>query len=237
MKAPALALALVCALPLAAVAQTPSTAPDVSAAAAQNSGPMIIQQVHSTFVIAPDAKFTRYDDKNVWLAGAYGGVLVDEQWLIGAGGYGMTNGGHDRGLWYFGGVFGWMPGGDRPITVSARVLLGFGEAEYSSTYTDYVTVGGPMPFNPTNRNQPPPTLRPVNYSVRYNEDVFVAEPQVDVAFRIAPWGRITAGAGYRAVDSYHYHDYYGYDYYGDHPDNGHRLHGATASVSLQLGRF
>lgn len=223
MKA-AVAAFFVCMLPVAAAAQE-------AAAAAQNSGPMIVQRTHSTFVIAPDYKFSRVDGRDANIAGVYGGVLLDEQWLLGAGGYWLANGSGGRSLGYGGAVVGWMTPADRTVGFSARSLVGWGEARLTDTVTipgirfadnfpDHFgpprTMGHPTPF-------PIPTPAPRTFDARSYRQFFVVEPQADVIFRVARWGRIDAGAGYRAIGA------------ADRSES--RLRGATASVSFQVGNF
>lgn len=222
MKA-AVAALLVGMLPAAAAAQD-------SAAAVQTSGPMVVQQVHTTFMVAPDFKISRMDGRTARIAGLYGGWVLDQQWLIGAGGYWLTNGSSGRGLAYGGGVFGWTSSVDGPIAFSARSLVGWGEAhltdsilmpqiEFPNDFFDHFGPNGM--FRPGGMGAPVLTAR--NYQVRFHEQFFVAEPQADVTFRIASWGRLDAGAGYRAIGAGH--------------GNERRLRGATASISFQVGNF
>jgi hypothetical protein len=64
---------------------------------------------------------------------------------------------------------------------------------------------------------------PGPYTVGYRQGFFVAEPQADVLFRVAGWGRLDAGIGYRAI--------------ADASHRGTRLRGAAASISFQVGNF
>lgn len=221
MKA-AIAVLAVVLLPVAAAAQE-------AAAEAQASGPMIVQQTHSTFVVAPDFKISRLDGHDARIAGVYGGFLLDEQWLLGAGGYWLTNGSGGRSLGYGGAVVGWMTPADRSIGLSVRSLIGWGEARL----TDTVTVPGIRIFDhfpdhfgpPGTMGHFGPVPNPVsrNFDVRFHRRFFVAEPQADVIFRVASWGRIDAGAGYRAIGA------------ADRSES--RLRGATGSLSFQIGNF
>src|SRR5260370_18078784 len=81
-RAAALAAAMA---PLTAAAQ--QTGDAVEQQTPQNRGPMIVERVHSGFLVAPDAKVTRVDRKTSELAGAYAGWLTDQTFFIGGGAY------------------------------------------------------------------------------------------------------------------------------------------------------
>ena len=54
-------------------------------------GPMVVERVHNGFAGAPDFKVTTLDRSTGRLVGGYGGWLIDNTLLIGAGGYWLTN--------------------------------------------------------------------------------------------------------------------------------------------------
>jgi hypothetical protein len=58
-------------------------------------------------------------------------------------------------------------------------------------------------------------------TVRFGEEFFVFEPQVDVSVRLAPWLRLVGGVGYRVVAADH--------------DFDDRLRGITGSLAIQFG--
>jgi hypothetical protein len=215
----ALGALLVCLLPLAAAAQD-----GVAAADMQNSGPMVVQPVHNTFIVAPDFKLSRFDGTTAALVGVYGGWLLDQQWLIGAGGYWLANGSDGRGLAYGGGVFGWSTSPARTIGFSARSLIGWGEASIPGTMTGLPPLfsGYGLPYCRGILCPPGPFPLP-RYPVVFHEGFFVAEPQADLLRRVASWGRLDVGAGYRAPAGAN-----GFE---------RQIRGATASVSLQVGNF
>ena len=66
-------------LPIAASAQTPP------AAAPASQGPMIVERIHSGFLVAPDVKVTEVDKKTSELVGGYAGWVTDATFLIGGG--------------------------------------------------------------------------------------------------------------------------------------------------------
>jgi hypothetical protein len=92
------ALAL-CLLPIAASAQT-GTALDLSAADQPSQGPMTVERVHNGFLVVPEYKFTEVDKRSAGLAGAYAGIVIDEHFFVGGGGYVLTTERHGRDLAY-----------------------------------------------------------------------------------------------------------------------------------------
>ena len=81
----------------------------------QNRGPMIVERVHSGFLVAPDVKVTRVDRTTSELAGAYAGWLTDQTFFIGGGAYVLANGSRDRRMAYGGLVVQWSGGRDQSI--------------------------------------------------------------------------------------------------------------------------
>lgn len=84
---PQAALAALAALlftPMAAAAQPPA------------SGPMTIERLHSGFLGGPDVKVTDVDGHTSVLVGGQGGWIADDTIFVGAAGYWLANGSHDR---------------------------------------------------------------------------------------------------------------------------------------------
>jgi hypothetical protein len=203
--------------PIAAAAQTPAPGP-------ANSGPMIVERVHSGWLAAPDFKVTDVDGKTSALAGGYAGWLSEGQLFVGGGGYWLANPASDRKLGYGGFVAQWLARTDERIGFGVKGLIGGGRATLGTTLTPVLRPAdlNGFPFDRLDRTMVTrvmQTLRPVR--VRYNEDFFVAEPEVDVVVRLTRNLRLTAGAGYRFIET-------------EGRDDG-RLRGATATVGLQIG--
>src|SRR2546430_782100 len=117
--------------PLVAAAQS-----DQPAALAQTtSGPMIVERVKSGFLVAPDFKVTKFDRQTSTLAGVYGGWLADQTFLVGAGGYWLTDRSRTRDMMYGGFLLGWFVHADRRIGYGAKGLIGGGEATLTSDVT------------------------------------------------------------------------------------------------------
>jgi hypothetical protein len=188
-------------------------------------GPLVLQPVSNGFLVAPDVKVSQIHGQTETFAGGYGGWVSDGRLLIGGGGYGLASGPHNIGLGYGGVVIGWLGPANHGLTLSARGLLGFGET------TQYVAATAvPPPVYPTPNNGPyyGPGYSPYG-SVGYHQGVFVAEPEVDADVTIASSAHFIVGAGYRAVNVFHYYGYYGYT-----GPSYSQLSGPTASFSLQF---
>src|SRR5437773_7924287 len=106
----------------------------------QNRGPMIVERVHSGFLVAPDVKVTRVDRTTSELAGAYAGWLTDQTFFIGGGAYVLANGSRDRRMAYGGLVVQWSGGRDQSIGWSLKGLFGGGEATLTDSFTELVPV-------------------------------------------------------------------------------------------------
>ena len=186
--AASLAMCLVTAMH-AAPAQAQSTPQGTTPIGSQ--GPIVIERLQSGWAIAPEVKVTRFDGDTHTLAGTYGGWVIDNQLLIGAGADWLTDPSHrTRELAYGGGVVQWRRGVDRLFGFSVQGLVGGG----SATATGNVSV---VQFDRTDPRRPTPVLTTAR--VPFREDFFVAEPSADVLVRLSSHIRLHAGGGYRAV--------------------------------------
>jgi hypothetical protein len=215
---------------LAACAATALTPIVASAQSGTNPppDPMTVERVQSGFLAAPDFKVTDVDKKTSGLVGGYAGWLADESFFVGGAGYWLANGSSDRQMAYGGVMLQWLAQTSDRLGVGVKGLFGGGQATLVSTVTTYVPA--PVPVLDPRNLQPgridPNLIRPpvpTTANVRFGEDFVVAEPEVDLLFRISRQVRLTAGAGYRFVGA----DRHGID--------DSRLRGATGSVALQIG--
>jgi hypothetical protein len=188
---------ILCLLPMAASAQT-------------SAGPMIVEEVHNGFLVAPDFKITEIDRKTSGLAGGYAGFVIAEQFFIGGGAYVLASDRHDRDLAYGGLVLQWFGRGGERFGFSAKTLLGGGRSE--SWDTIQVLDRG----------------RLINDRFRVRQDFFVAEPEVGVRIGLVSHIHLTAGAGYRFTGSAR-----GRNGFFDGGRTG--LNGAVGSIGLQIG--
>jgi len=184
-----------------------------SAAHAQSSqGPLVLERIHSPFVVAPDYKIADVDGDTGQLAGAYAGRLLAGTLFVGGGFYWLVNGDRGEEMRYGGLLLGWsMPAG-RVIRFGARSLVGFGTATLG---TDLEIRGGSA--RSRDRFSPVGTQN-VRFLVR--DDFFVFEPQVNATVQFIPHVGIDVGGGYRVTGA------------TDALDD--RLHGVSGSLALQI---
>jgi len=225
----------------AALAQnTPSTP-----AAAQTSGPLVLEQIHDGWALAPDVKVTSVDSRTGELVGAYGGRVFDGTLLIGGAGYWLANDRHDSKLAYGGVVVGWQSpefgrirfgarglvgggSGTLGITVPARGPIpqpfgGPGDIRFGSTdprVTDprATTPATTAPTSPT-RPQAVPALQSVRIVGR--DDFFVVEPTASIGLRLTSGIGLSCGVGYRQTTHGRF--------------LGDRLSGPSANLAIQFG--
>jgi hypothetical protein len=203
---------MACLMPRSAVAQPAgSTAP-------RTQGPMIVEPIHSGFLVAPDVKVTEVDRQTSELVGGYAGWLTDERIFIGGGGYWLANGNrNDREMAYGGLVVHWLVWNSGRVGVGAKGLVGGGEA----TLADTISVR--VPEVRTNGRVIAPATT-VSQRVRVRDAFLLAEPEAQLSFRLMKQLRLAVGAGYRFTGS---------DRRGGF--RGDRLDGATGSLALQIG--
>lgn len=211
---------LKCAAPAALasmlMAAAPAAAQPADQAQPQTSGPMTVRPIGTDWVIAPEAKFTRFDGTTNTLAGVSGGAVIDDALFVGAAGYWLPNAGRFHKLGYGGLVVEWREGINEFVSYSLRGLLGYGTA----TVSDYVLERSGPVFDATGHPiNPPPQLVPVSFGFR--RDFTVAEPEANLFLNFSPHVRLRVGAGYRAT--------------GDNGGLGDRISGATGTVGLEFG--
>lgn len=202
-------------------------------AAPKDESSLTVERIQNGFVFGPDNRFTEVDGHYGNLLGGYAGYMMDRTLFVGVGGYWLTNGSQDREMSYGGAVVEWLVHGNRRVGVSARALIGGGSATLTST----LALPTPYPVPLPARGGPESSHRPgwepwwpqgpgwpgwPGYGRFLEHDgYFVAEPQLNVNFKINGWIHISAGGGYRFVDGTR--------------DMDHRLRGASGSLSVQLG--
>jgi hypothetical protein len=183
------------------------------AAHAQSSqGPLVLERIHSPFVVAPDYRIADVDGDTGQLAGVYAGRLLAETLFVGGGFYWLVNGDRGEEMRYGGLLLGWSIPAGRLIRFGGRGLVGFGTATLG---TDLVTRGR-LPRTP-DRFNPAPVQ-----SVRYlaGDDFFVFEPQVNATVRVIRHVGVEVGGGYRVSGA------------TDALDD--RLNGVSGSLAVQL---
>jgi len=200
------------------VAPVTVTGQTTTSSASNQGGPMVIEQEHLRMAIAPEYKVSKFDGTSAQLAGAYGGWLVGHSLLVGGGLYTLTNGSRSRGLTYGGAVVGWQPWSGKWLGVNVRGLVGPGRATVSDTIT-FADRDTRELFR--NARVLTSTVSPTTVTVARSSDVFVAEPQADLLFRLTKHLHLDIGGGYRLVSGSHISD--------------DRVRGASGGISLRIG--
>ena len=117
----------------------------VAAASAQEpparDGATMEKKVSGGWVVAPDFKFTRIDEGDAALVGAYGGKFIDRGFLVGGGAY-VLRGAHDVGMAYGGGLVEWFGNPDRLVDFSVRGFIGLGTATLTDRFAFSEGCGG-----------------------------------------------------------------------------------------------
>jgi hypothetical protein len=186
-----------------------------------------VQEFESGFVVAPDVRVTNINDRSATLAGVYGGYQLDRTLLVGGAAYWLTNRDDNFDVHYAGGLARWTFGGHRAVGISTGAFIGVGEATLSRTYGDLFgappTTAPLAAFGPRGGRTSLTAARTLSSdtALRVRDDFVVAEPQVNVLWRLTPWLRVDAGAGYRFIGA---------------SDLLHeQLRGASGSLAIQLG--
>ena len=217
-------------LPAGVAAQDAARDSDSAAQAASPQGPMVVERVHNGFAVAPDFRLSKIDGSTARLAGGYGGWVVDNTLLVGAGGYWLTNNSSARKFGYGGAVVEWLAATDRRFGFGARGLVGVGTATLSDNVSGLLydwDRDGHLVFRegriPTGRFGPGDirSVAPGTIRVSYRRDFFVAEPQASFLVNLSRRLRVNTGVGYRLIGG------------SDGLDD--RLRGVSGSVALELG--
>jgi len=206
--AAALAILLI---PTAALAQSPPL-PGTAA-----GGPLELERLDNGVVLAPDVKATSFDGQLGTLLGFSGGWLQENALFIGAAGYWLVDGSHDRELGYGGLLAGWNVVATPAFTLGGRALVGWGTATLG---TDLLV---PIYADSRNaarngRNGLPTGATTIRYAIR--EDFFAFEPQAMFGAAFSRRIRLNVAAGYRFT--------------GDVHALRDRLEGVTGTVGVQF---
>ncbi len=196
---------------IAALAAAPSvaSAQTTPPSAVNQGGPMAIEAVEPHYAIAPEYKVSNFDGTTAQLVGAHAGVFVTRTILIGGGLYTMTNGSDRRGLTYGGAVIGWQPWSSSRVGLNFRGLVGIGRG----TTTETITL--------TARDRRG-VVEATREATRWTtNDLFVAEPQVDLLIGLTKRLHLDIGGGYRFASA-------------ERIDRN-RFSGASGAVALRIG--
>lgn len=207
------------------VAAAASAQPQTPTPALPAPPALVVEEIQNGWLFSPDVRATDLNGKAGALAGGYIGRMTDRSFVVGAGGYVLTNREDDFKLWYGGPVLEWVVRADRKIGFGVRTLVGVGSGTLGRPLSDFVnTRAVPMPGSRDGRRglNTRPGVRDVStdQTIAVQDDFFVAEPQVNMMWNLTAGRRLVFGVGYRAV--------------GNAPYLGDDLRGFSGSVAFQI---
>jgi hypothetical protein len=197
------------------------------------SGPLVLERIPDTWVLAPDFKVTDVDGRSGELAGAYGGKIIDNTLLIGGAGYWLANDARDFKMVYGGVIVGWQSPEFGRIRFGGRGLAGLGSATLGFELPGRGLVPDPLAPRGDIRGDirfgvPDPRAAlqaprgaPVPPRIVGRDDFAVFEPQANVSARITKAIGVSCGVGYRQTA--------GADLLRD------RVDGPTANLAVEFG--
>ena len=208
-------------------------------ASAQSTQTLVQNQLESNVLVAPDFKLTDLGGELTGLAGVYGGWLINQQLLIGGGGYFQTNESDVSGMKYGGAVLEYFVNPSRMVNFSVRGLLGggtatinrfwFGRFPILNDFDNLDDVFSDLDFPRINlgnigrrfrRGRPGFDGIDLNEVLEVDQTFLVAEPEANMTLNVTEKFRIGLGAGYRFIGAAN-----GFE---------NRLAGFTASLSAQI---
>jgi hypothetical protein len=209
MTRPPLAVAITALIvPASLSAQTPTP---------PTPAPLVIERIHTSFVVTPDYKVTDLDGDVAHLAGGYAGWVREDTLLVGGAAYSVANRSDDFRLTYGGLVAAWTFFPERRVQFGTRGLVGLGRATLG-TDVEFARFGR---GGRGNRVSTRPDAAPETVRFRIQDDFFVFEPQLTVVTKLTSHIAINVGAGYRVSA------------HADQLDD--RVNGGTGSIGVQLG--
>ena len=219
------------------VVTAPLFGPDT--ARAQTTQTLVQNQLESNVLVAPDFKLTDLGGDLTGLAGVYGGWLINQQLLIGGGGYFQTNEGDVSGMKYGGAVLEYFVNPSRMVNFSVRGLVGggtatinrfgFGRFPILNSFGSLGDVFSDLDFSRINLGDIDRRSRggrlgfdriDPNEFLEVDQTFLVAEPEANVTLNVTEKFRISVGGGYRFIGAAN-----GFE---------NRLAGFTANLSAQF---
>ncbi len=160
------------------------------------------------FFVAPVMKITELHDNVEGFMGGYAGLIINRNFVIGVGGFGLVNDFEDGAprdrlldFGYGGLLLGYISRSHKLVHLSVHSLIGGGGVCYRIWYDDW-------------------------FDDSYEDAVFVLEPGLDLELNVTRHFRIGLGGSYRLV--------YGVDFADL---SSHDISGPSASLTFTLGRF
>jgi len=175
----------------------------VAGASAQTStpppvqGPLVLEPIHSPFILGADYKITEIDGDVGHMAGVRAGRLVDDVLFAGGAVYWLPDGKDGTRLTYGGALFGWSSSPSHRLRFGGGSLVGVGSARLASDFTILPRDLGPRHDGRSILVTRPDGTHVVRALVR--DDFFVFEPQASLNTRVTNHVSVDWAAGYRFV--------------------------------------
>ncbi|MEO7192232.1 MAG: hypothetical protein ABI051_14365 [Vicinamibacterales bacterium] len=166
--------------------------------------------IPETIVFAPDLKVTTVDDRTATLTGGYVAKWIEHTVLVGGAGYWLVSPRSDTHLGYAGLLLGWRVAGSDRLNLTARGLLGAGQA---TIYREVSTLSR-VDFRTPDERQLSPRR------VGFTDTFFVAEPEAVLQLGLTSRVFVNLGGGYRVISA--------------ERGFGELLRGPTATISVQF---
>jgi hypothetical protein len=157
---------------------------------------VIGEEAHHGFYLAPIVKLTEVDNEFAVFAGGHLAWIVNNQFVLGVGGYGLVHPDSRRDIGYGGLLLGANASPDAAVHIGARVLIGAGHAEWNSHCRRPYSCSYEAEHDWRRWDEEWEHWR----SDHDGETFFVAEPELLVRINFAKWVRLSVAGGYRFVD-------------------------------------
>jgi hypothetical protein len=178
------------------------------------------EEARHGFYLAPIVKLTEIDDEFAVFAGGHLGWIINNQFVLGLGGYGLVHPESRRDIGYGGVLLGAMASPDAAVHIGARVLIGAGHAELHDRCRGGYSCGHDFDRDWEDWGEEWDRWR--RDHDRDGETFFVAEPELLVRVNFARAVRLSVAGGYRFVDG---------------SSLSSALRGYTGSFEIAIGKF
>jgi hypothetical protein len=176
------------------------------------------EEARHGFYLAPIAKLTEIDGEFAVFAGGHLGWIINNQFVLGLGGYGLVHPESRRDIGYGGVLLGAMASPDAAVHIGARVLIGAGHAELRSPCRRSYSCSHDLDHDWEDWSEEWDRW----HADRDGETFFVAEPEFLVRVNFAKAVRLSVAGGYRFVDG---------------SSLNSALRGYTGSFEIAIGKF
>ena len=213
-------------------------APAAAQSDGRSTGGLTLEEIDNRWVIGPDFRVSEVEDEVSTVAGVYGGRLIDDRLLIGGGVYWLLDRPNETDFYYVGPLVEWSTALGGPFDLAVRGLAAFGVVTRRLRFDGVVDDGPDTPgFFGSRFSRSSAHARQLRHhyggSVRFRDELFVAEPHVSLLTRITDWLGVNVGAGYRVTSGERGHESGGIFDTSDDFDSS--LEGASFTIGFRVG--